>query len=303
MKQLIDSSDIADDVATLRERMSEDGYLYFPRLLPGDYVTGVRADIAAVLHDSRWLASGTEPHELRASDRAVEEGKSTFFGMYSAVQATQSFHELCEREELRGLAQRLLGEEVFCHPMHIARVTAPTPRATPTPAHQDYRLIQGAVDTLTMWIPLADCPADAGGLEVLAGSHKLGVLGVSRAEGPGGVTAQVAGSGVDDWRSTHFGQGDVLMFTSLTVHGARPNLSDRLRLSADIRWQARSEPAAFIDGYEPFRPHFHPDVPDWPTLTRGWTSTTSVEIPEGLTYVRKFDSMSEHVPTPPSRFR
>ncbi|WP_086829504.1 phytanoyl-CoA dioxygenase family protein [Allokutzneria sp. NRRL B-24872] len=303
MKQLIDSSAIAHDDGALRARMSEDGYLYFPGLLPREHVTGVRADIAAVLRDSRWLAPDSEPDELRASDRVVEEGGSTFFGMYSAVQATQSFHELSERAELRDLAQRLLGEEVFCHPMHIARVTAPTPRATPTPAHQDYRLIQGAVDTLTMWIPLADCPADAGGLEVLSGSHRLGVLGVSRAEGPGGVSAQVAGSGVNDWRTAHFGQGDVLVFTSLTVHGARPNLSDRLRLSADIRWQARSEPAAFIDGYEPFRPHFHPDVPDWPTLSRGWTSTTSVEIPEGLTYVRKFDSMSEHVPTPPSRFR
>lgn len=303
MNQLTDSSGAVGDAAALRQAMSDDGYVYLPGLLPRDYVTGVRTELAAILHDSGWLAPGAGPDDLRASDRAVEEGKLNFFGMYAAVQATQSFHELGERPELAKVAADLLGESVFCHPMHIARITAPTPRATPTPAHQDYRLIQGAVDTLTMWIPLADCDVDAGGLEVLSGSHKLGVLGVSKAEGPGGVTAEVADSGVDDWRTAHFGQGDVLVFTSITVHGARPNLSERLRLSADIRWQATSEPAAYIDGFEPFRPHFYPDVPDWPTLTRGWTSTTSVEAPADLTYIPKFNSMDREVPTPPSRFR
>ncbi|MGY4768127.1 hypothetical protein ACXC9Q_14540 [Kribbella sp. CWNU-51] len=47
---------------------------------------------------------------------------------------------------------------------------------------------------------------------------------------------------------------------------------------------------------------YHPDVPDFPTLTRGWTSTTSVEIPPGVNFVDRWDPRVADVPAPTSRF-
>jgi ectoine hydroxylase-related dioxygenase (phytanoyl-CoA dioxygenase family) len=297
MRELTESTDLLPDWSAVRGRLAAEGYVYFRRLVPSADV--VRGLIATVLVDCRWLAPATDPDELVASELAVGEGEKGFHGMYTAVQMLQEVHEFALSSTLLSLAGGVLDEPVFCHPMHIFRITPPASRATSTPAHQDYRLIQGSADTLTTWIPLADTPATAGGLRVLAGSHRLGVLPVREHAGPGGQALDVAD---DDprWRSTTFTAGDVLMFSSLTAHAAVPNVSDRFRMSADFRYQAVTDPVARRpDG---FTPHYHPAVPHWRTLTRGWTSTHSVEAPAGLAELERFDYHAPDVPTPPSRF-
>ena len=44
------------------------------------------------------------------------------------------------------------------------------------PPHQDFIHIQGSPNVWTAWLPLGDCAHDLGGLSLLVGSHKLGVL-------------------------------------------------------------------------------------------------------------------------------
>jgi len=299
MRELTDSTDVRPDPAELRARLSDDGYLYLRRFLPAADVGGVRRLIADVLADCCWLAPGSDPDELVASDRAVGEGADGFHGMYTAVQMRQEVHELAIHPLLLDLVGDVLDETAFCHPMHIFRISPPIARAVSTPAHQDYRLIQGCADTLTTWIPLADTPRDAGGLRVLAGSHRLGVLPVRPTVGPGGMAADIAD---DDprWRTTAFTAGDVVLFPSLTVHAAVANRSDRYRLSADFRYQPVSAPVARRP--QGFVPHYYPAVPHWRTLTRGWTSTRSIQPPDGLVELDRFDYQAEDVPTPPSRF-
>ncbi len=41
----------------------------------------------------------------------------------------------------------------------------------------------------------------------------------------------------DEWVEGQVNAGDVLIFHSLTVHAAAPNISDRMRLSLDCRFQ------------------------------------------------------------------
>lgn len=300
MKELLDSTPDVDDPLVLRERLASEGYLFFPGLLPAPVVDDVRRQIARILADSHWTAPGSSPDELLASDRAVEEGSAGFFGAYTAIQSTEAFHALAIRPELIGLAGRLLGEKAFAHPAHICRIAPPSPGANPTPIHQDYRFIQGSIDTLTTWLPLSAAPPEIGGLRVFAGSPRLGVLPVKASDGPGMMRAE-ADENHPEWRTTTYQPGDVLLFSSLTVHGAMPNKTRQLRLSADFRYQAVTAPMA-VDALGTGKPHYHPDVPDFPTLTRGWTSTASIEIPPGVTFVNRFDPRLHDVPTPRSRF-
>lgn len=300
MKELTDSYGDLQDVGVLRERLSADGYLFFRGLLPADVVGDVHDQLARILYDSDWLARDADPLQLVASGRAVEEGSAGFFGAYTAIQSTEAFHRLAVRPEILTLAGRLLGEEAFAHPAHICRIAPPSPGANPTPIHQDYRFIQGCVDTLTTWLPLGDAPPEIGGLRVYAGSPRLGVLPVKASDGPGMLRAE-ADENHPEWRTTSYRSGDVLLFGSLTVHGAMPNRTNRLRLSADFRYQARSAPMA-RDLLGTGKPHYHPDVPDFPTLTRGWTSTTSIELPTDVNFVDRWDPRVDNVPTPPSRF-
>ncbi|MCP4385386.1 MAG: phytanoyl-CoA dioxygenase family protein [Hyphomicrobiales bacterium] len=100
--------------------------------------------------------------------------------------------------------------------------------------------MQGTERFYTAWIPLGDCGGDLGGLQVAAGSHANGVLPLHPAMGAGGM--EVPGDYSDQWLANDMAAGDVLLFNALTVHAGRPNLSDRMRLSIDLRYQPLSEP-------------------------------------------------------------
>jgi hypothetical protein len=53
-----------------------------------------------------------------------------------------------------------------------------------------------------------------------------------------GLGKQMVGMGDDAaWATANYRCGDVVMFNSLTVHRAGDNLTNRLRISADYRYQ------------------------------------------------------------------
>src|SRR5947199_356238 len=78
---------------------------------------------------------------------------------------------------------------------------------------------------------LSDCPREMGTLTAAEGTHAHGVYDFQPAFGAGGL--EVVDPLVGRWVGGDFQAGDVLIFHSLTVHKALPNLTDRLRMSMD----------------------------------------------------------------------
>jgi hypothetical protein len=153
------------------------------------------------------------------------------------------------------------------HPAKIARLSFPQNLAHTTPAHQDYPFIQGAAETFTTWIPLGDCPRELGGLEVDAQTHVEGIRPHHLSLGAGAMGIDPS-TLPDRWLTTDYKAGDVLVFHSHTVHRARPNVTrDRLRVSVDFRYQARSLPIA-EGNLAP-----HTGTISWSEVYRDWSST------------------------------
>jgi hypothetical protein len=96
--------------------------------------------------------------------------------------------------------------------------------------------MNGDPECFTVWIPLHDCPIDVGPLQILEGSHRLGII---RHEDENLHVPEIPAEAVTggDWVGGPINAGDVLIFHSLTVHAASPNRSDRLRISMDCRFQ------------------------------------------------------------------
>lgn len=294
-RTMVDSTPLLGDAAALRRRLDADSHLLFRGLLPRDDVLAVRGAIAGVLERTGWIAPGTDPMEARPGPSACREGEEGFFPMYAAAQGCEAFHRFAHHPQLRSLAESVLGGELIVYPLKILRAALPQDPDFITPAHQDYPLIQGSVDVLTMWIPLGDVPLRMGGLRVLTRSHRHGFRRVRRRHGTGGVGVDVRD---DDARWVHsdYAAGDVLLFHSLSVHGSRPNTTDRLRLSVDFRYQRADEPiAAFC-----LKPHWFPHMPPVEELTRGWETARWFDAPEGVHSVEHFDILAERR-TPPSR--
>jgi hypothetical protein len=295
VEELTDSRPLLGDRPGLRGRLAEDGYLFLRGLLPVDAVDRVRGGVRGALDAAGWLAPESRPDLPIPTAGAVREGRPGYFGAYVGIQRLQPFHELAHHPALLEVMDAIVGEPLLVHPRKIARTSLPQDDEY-TPPHQDFRLIQGTVDTLTCWVPLGDCPASLGSLRMLQGSHHRGLIEADAGKGPGGLQVEVDDDDTD-WRTTDYRAGDVIVFTSLTVHGALRNNENRLRFSADFRYQSLLEPVLAAS----LEPHYFPQVPAWDALTAGWSSRHSVEPPPGAITTEMRPPLDPALQAPPSR--
>jgi hypothetical protein len=265
MQPFTESTPLLGTPGALRRRAAEDGYLYFHRLLHAEPILAVRREILDVCARHGFLAPGTDPDAARAAPGIHwREGDPEYMAAYDDIQRLQSFHALAHAGPLLEALRQLFGEEVLVHPRNIARVMFPQNNQFTTPAHQDYVHIQGTEETWTAWIPLGECPRSLGGLEVLAGSHRAGVLPARSAYGAGGLGVETEHLGLE-WRGQDFACGDVLLFHSLCVHRGIDNTTPHtIRLSVDYRYQGVSQPVTESS----LLPHFARH--SWEEIYAGW---------------------------------
>lgn len=231
------SGDLLAQPPALRARAQEDGYVFLRGLVPAAALRQVRSDITAILDGVGWLDAGTDPLNAISTQEAKLNGTPQFTPIYDAIQKLESFHTLAHHPALLQVAEALLGDRGMPQPSTIARVIFPDKLEYTTPPHQDFILVQGTSEVWTAWIPLGPCPVELGGLAVLRGSHRRGILPVHQAKGAGGLRIEAA-SLDGDWRASPFAAGDALFFHSKTAHQGLPNTSgNRIRLSVDYRYQ------------------------------------------------------------------
>jgi Phytanoyl-CoA dioxygenase (PhyH) len=265
------SNDALDDAGELRRRMAEGGYLFFRRLLDPDALLALRREILAVCRDGGWLVPGTDLLDGVADPaRKCAEGDPEYLAVYPGVQRLESFHRAAHAPVVLSLMEKIIGEPVLPHPSKVARLWFPQNTLHTTPAHQDHVHFQGAFETYTCWSPVGDCPRALGGLAVLAGSHKVGSVHEHHFALGAGLLGLDTDHLAGEWLSTDYELGDSLVFPSLTVHQALPNLTpDRLRVSLDDRYQALSQPIA----EHQLQPHLsRASKQTWEDVYAGWRS-------------------------------
>jgi ectoine hydroxylase-related dioxygenase (phytanoyl-CoA dioxygenase family) len=223
--------------STLQEALALRGYALVRQLIPKSDVEAVLANVAEVLSKAGWLHSGSS-----ASDRIPAEGAAygdpdpSFKKTYQEVFNLERFHALPHHPALKRGMEMIVGDQVLVHPKPIGRLIFPCCERLVTHAHQDYEFMGGDPEFYTVWIPLHDCPIEAGSLRILEGSHHYGIQAHEREDLHVPEIPLDAASG-DEWAEGRVNAGDVLIFHSLTVHAAAPNISDRMRLSLDCRFQ------------------------------------------------------------------
>lgn len=153
------------------------------------------------------------------------------------------------------LAESFVGSEILCNPIQHIRSVLPVKESQqePIPWHQDAGVCWPDTDPyfmLTVWIPIVDATLENGCLQVLPGSHKYGLfkhawnsagLGVSPEHQPPNLTP----------KELPIRAGGVILFHNYTLHSARPNESDTVRWSFDLRYHDVYQPTG-----RPYYPAF-----------------------------------------------
>jgi Phytanoyl-CoA dioxygenase (PhyH) len=231
IEPLVDSSPARSSGPTLRDRAGADGYLYFRHLIP-----------EAEIEPARNALLGTaERHGLLDNEGApaVEAQSASWFDFYADLLGQQSLYALAWSEPLRSVVAAVITDDAIPHPCGIFRVNGRRIRVRPKPAHQDARYVHCSAPLWTAWIACGGCTRATGGIALLPGSHAEGIKDVFF----NGVNNEAVVDSDAQWRGNILDPGDVIMFSSYTVHRTVSGLDPKaIRLSVDFRYQSSSEP-------------------------------------------------------------
>lgn len=237
------SNELLNQPAQLRERIGQDGYLFFRGLAPKARILELRQVMLDLCVEAGWATSegtwtGIGPYGEGDPEYMAVYKKLVYHPLFDAVPAEPFFMELMST---------IVDGPVKLHRLHIGRITFPSNTTQTTPPHQDWQYIRGTAATYTIWTPVGDAPREVGGLQILRGSHRHGFIEhehrpEQKYAGWGLFGDRLKQTGGEEWLTTDFQVGDCLVFHSHTVHGALPNLThDRLRFSIDNRYQRQGE--------------------------------------------------------------
>jgi Phytanoyl-CoA dioxygenase (PhyH) len=263
------SNDLLGDPAALRARFDEDSYLYFKQVLDPGRIKTLRRRILSALEARGWVKGAPLLMRGIACAVPVREGDEEYFAGYDEVQKLEEFHTLAHDPALLGIMQQIVGETAFPHPLKIGRLAFPAHYEISTPPHQDYPNNQGTPNLTAAWIPVGNCPVELGGLAILRGSHKHGLLPLDTHLGPGNRRAMLPDDLLEKlrWVTTDYTAGDVLVFGAMTVHASLHNASEFfMRISVDFRYQQEGEALTPIC----LEPHF--ERLSWDEVYAGWKS-------------------------------
>ena len=138
-----------------------------------------------------------------------------------------------------------------------------------TPPHQDWRSMQGSVNSMVVWIPLVDIDKDLGALEVIPGSHLKGLYKTEKDEWF--RTIKDDRFNFDDFAALEVKRGDVVCFNSFLIHQSGDNITSNIRWSMHFRYNdidestfvARKYPHPYVV-YRPDQdiiyPEFHTEI-------------------------------------------
>ncbi len=236
--------------STLRRAYNRDGYLVARNVLEPSVVEGVLSECRDVLRlQAERHGIAAAPESGPEFDAALADLFRTSIGSYlAAAKLTQylpSLHRLGADAPILHLI-RSLGIDrpvISTRPVvHIVSDDLKVPGGYHrTPPHQDWRSVQGSLDGLVVWLPLVPVEAQNNALEVVPGSHRLGLL--PTVPHPFGTTVTDRRIADDAFVPLGAQPGDAVVFSMFLVHRTGSATRPGVRWAVSFRYNNLDEPS------------------------------------------------------------
>jgi len=244
---LRESQHLLPDMQALQAQFAEDGYLLLRGLIDREKAKQARSTILHHMHQQNVLTP----------DAPILEGVMPRGGRGAKMRRI-AYHEdvlaVIQASELFDFFAAYFDEPALTFDYKWLRAVG---NEQYTGAHYDFVYMgRGSGNLHTVWIPLGDTTVDHGTLAVCKGSHNLpsfarirdtyGRMDVDRDSIDGWFTKdpmEIVEKFGGEWLTSEFFMGDVILFGMHTMHASTTNLTNRFRLSCDVRFQPASDPA------------------------------------------------------------
>jgi ectoine hydroxylase-related dioxygenase (phytanoyl-CoA dioxygenase family) len=169
--------------------------------------------------NARW--GGEAMKKIASKDSVIVHTHNV--QMYSAT-----WHRAFLQERFLEITQAILGSpDVVLH--HSKLFQKPAEKGAPFPMHQDYSYFPTIKDNMVAGvIMVTEATDEMGCLRVYPGSHRLGRLPESNGQTDEGVLKDYP---LENSMPVEAEPGDVIFFNYLTLHGSKPNRSQKTRKS------------------------------------------------------------------------
>jgi hypothetical protein len=246
---LRDGSALLGDAGALRERLDEDGCLLLRGFHPREAVLRARAAILDYVGAAGALAPGADPEEgVAAASAAPPNMKGR-----REITHHPAVQPILEGERVTSLFATLFDEPALSFDYKWLRATPP---GEFTGVHADSVYMgRGSARLLTCWVPFGEITPAMGAITLCAGSHRSPAFARIREtygrsdndrDGYGGWLTteplELSDRFGAPWTTTTFAPGDVLIFGMQMLHASFVNVTDRHRLSCDVRFQPAADP-------------------------------------------------------------
>jgi hypothetical protein len=242
------------DTAAVSEAFLEQGYTVLPGLLSISAIDDARAAMNSLVDKEvvRLLDAGLiddpladasfETRMYRCFEHCVDHAPLS----WRKELHLPGLYDLFFNDALLDIVEQLLGTEIRLYPAYTARPKFPEWEGTRVLWHQDAGYTAAVTDEdprieklrmVNVWAGLVPSREANGCLQVVPGSHKLGVLPhESRTH-----YLEIASDTLHELEaravSLEVDPGDVILFHNMLMHQGLPNRSDTIRWSLDWRYQ------------------------------------------------------------------
>jgi hypothetical protein len=261
------------------EDLRRDGFTVAKKLLPPNVIAAARDSISRTLADQLSQLNLDVPADLHSQLRALYAADlDRYKQTLAALWRKADIAAVMRHEALFDFVRSILGwGDVFLPGGEVVILMASDLKIPDgyfgLKAHQDFPSVQGSLDGLVVWIPLLDVDADNFPLQVVPGSHRLGLVTDIEQTRNGW---EIINTQLDrmTFQPIPVEAGDAVFMSVFTIHrsgldgsGLRIALSTRFDNAVEPSFIARGYPTAYqrIVHREQFVPGF-PDASDMATL-------------------------------------
>ncbi len=245
---LRESNDILDNPDALHERIAEDGYLLIRGLHDKKTVLAARQAILEKLATKRMLAPETPLMEGIFNPDYPEPTSTGSMGNKALTQLP-AFKAVVEGQPIMDFFKHFLGGEARTFDFKWLRTAGP---GSGSPIHYDIVFMgRGTQNLYSCWTPFGDVSLDMGPIVFCLGSNRFEK--VRETYGQADVDHDLIEGHFSDnpleiiekfgghWATTSFSVGDVIIFSMFLMHASLVNTSDKIRITADTRYQLAAE--------------------------------------------------------------